>query len=331
MKSFLRSINIFEQCGELRAMGLSLWSCPQFVFIVMGVVIIGSILVTYNTARRYAEVETIILILFLLTTFLMVVSYVITHAFERVVVASRRETERAREIIRLKDQFVFVAAHELRTPANTIKWGLELLGDAGRRPTAEDKKILDLIQQSNNRLLLLVGDILEAARLEGQVAQFSLQPVSIGAAWSGALGELQDEAGRRNVQITQNIPSDLPPVVSDPSRLKEVFVNLLSNAIKYGSEERPEVSVRATKERDEAVFSLTNNGPGIKPEDRRHVFEKFWRSGQTPGAEGTGLGLFIVKELVSRMGGRVWFESAPGITTFSVALKIAGGNPNETV
>ncbi|TSC67465.1 MAG: two-component system, OmpR family, phosphate regulon sensor histidine kinase PhoR, partial [Parcubacteria group bacterium Gr01-1014_72] len=195
---------------------------------------------------------------------------------------------------------------------------------AGSGAVKEEQKIFDIIKQSNERLILLVEDILEAARIEGQVVQIETTPTSVPRAVEEALGELASEAEARGVSVETMMPSDLPTVMADAVRLKEVFINLLSNAVKYSNERTRRVRITAHREGNEVIVGVVNDGAGIKPEDQPHVFEKFWRARDTfASQQGTGLGLFIVKELVSRMAGRVFFTSRSGETVFSVAFRVA--------
>jgi len=321
-------LNIVDQCRDLN---VSLWSCPQFLFLIMGVIIIGSILTTYNTAQRYAEAQIVALIVILLAGFLFVVSYVIVGAFEKVVHARRMEAQRAKELIELKDQFVFIAAHELKTPASAIKEGMQAL-EAKKSPFfSKERETVDNINESNARLLALVQDLLQVARIEGKTMHVALSSISVVKAYGDALDELEGRARERGVEITTEIPNDLPNVAADEMRLKEVLTNFLSNAIKYSDPKTGKVTVCGERKGEEVVISVANNGPQISSEEQKHVFEKFWRSkaAQKSTIEGTGLGLFIVKQLVEMMEGRVWFTSEPDKTTFYVALKKS--SPDEGV
>lgn len=319
LKTIIRRFNLKEQCT---ALNVSLWSCPQFLFLVMGFVIIASILLTYVIAQRYAEAEIVALIVILLTGFLFVISYIIVSAFERVVTARQQEAIHAKQLIELKDQFVFIAAHELKTPARAIETALGKLEKREREMFLREHEIIRVIKESNKRLLALVQDLLEVARIEGNTIHLDLSDVSVLSAYEGALRELEGLKKERGVEVVGDIPDNTPLVRADEMRLKEVFVNFLSNAIKYSDKERGRVWVKTALTSSEVVISVSNNGPRISKEDEKHVFQKFWRStsAQASKQEGTGLGLFIVRQLVELMGGRVWFDSDDEKTTFSVVL-----------
>lgn len=235
--------------------------------------------------------------------------------------ASESEIKKAKELIKLKDQFVFVAAHELRTPANAIKWGLDAFKMDSPDIFEKKKSFLDIIKNSNERLLRLVTDLLEVARIEGTTITIDINKVSIPESLGEAIKETEGMAKSSGVGVVNNIPKDISYVLADPVRLKEVFINLLTNAIKY-NKERGVITISSEQKDSLVIIHVADEGIGISSEDQKHVFEKFWRSESVHGIEGTGLGLFIVKQLVELMNGEIWFESKPQQgTVFSFSLK----------
>lgn len=316
----LDHLNISKQCREL---GVGVWSCPQFIFVIMGAVVVGAILATYIAAIKYTDPEVAVLIVVLLAVFLMVVAYVIVQAFERIVDARRQENVRSEELLRLKDQFVFIAAHELRTPVNAIQWTLEMLMKDAPERSAQEKKSFEILGKSSARLLNLVKDLLEVARIENKAVTVSRERIPLAGLAADILRELEGVSIEHQVTLQSTISQDIPDVLADTTRLKEVLVNLVSNGIKY-NHSAGSVSVSAEVQGDEIVVHVTDTGSGLSPGDQPHVFEKFWRSADTYQVEGTGLGLFITKELIGLMGGRIWFESEKGKgTTFSFSLPCA--------
>ena len=137
------------------------------------------------------------------------------------------------------------------------------------------------------------------------------------------LKELKETADKQGIVIHSEIREDFPRVLGNATRLKEVFVNLLSNAIKY-NKKGGEVWISTERKGDRAIIHITDNGIGITPEDQKHIFGKFWRAKEVQETKGTGLGLFIVKQLVELMSGKIWFTSTPGEgSTFSFSLRCA--------
>jgi len=317
--SFLATVtahfNIPAQC---RRLGVPLWSCPSFLFLIMGLINVCAILASYYIARQYASPELVILVVLGLSAFLFTVSFTIINAFEQVVLARQREAAKHEELVRIKDQFVFIAAHELRTPANAIRWALESLEAKEPLLFKKEKGIFETFLISSKRLLDLVKDLLEVSRIETGSVTLRLSPISIAAVVLKSLRGLRSFIDESGMQIVNKIPDSLPLVLADESRLKEVVDNLINNAIKY-NRKNGTVTLTAKHGGGGVTLHVTDEGGGIAPEDRPHIFEKFWRSVDAHAIEGTGLGLFIVQKLLELMHGHVSFETKVGIgTTFSV-------------
>ena len=286
----------------------------------MGIVTIGTVLITYQVGRAYVDVEIVAFIVIILTVFLLIVSYAIVQAFERVVRLRRQETAQTREIIRLKDQFVFFAAHELRVPANAIKWGLGSLRHKRPDLFKEEEKLLSIVERSNERLLMLVSDLLHVARIESGTITVNLLPTSLPPLIAEAEEEVRGLMQKRNILFVKKVSDTIPLVLADKARVKEVLVNLLSNAVKY-NREGGTITVFAEARADGISVSISDTGVGIANEDREHVFQKFWRAANVRDVEGDGLGLFIVRQLIERMGGKIGFTSEVGKgTTFLFTL-----------
>lgn len=288
----------------------------------MGIFIVSAIVVTYAVGQRFFDASIVVIIVLVVTAFLFVMSFIIVRAFEQVVRARKLELAQARQILDLKDQFVFIAAHELRNPANAIKWGLGVLKSEQPELAQKSNEVLDIIKRGNDRLLALVNDLLEVARIESGKVAVALEKISPEEALEEACNEVRGDANKKHILFNCDIGS-VPFVWGDTLRMKEIFVNLLSNGVKYGIE-KGVVSVSTETKGGEVIFHIENTGAGIPEKEVAHVFEKFWRSEGTRTVEGTGLGLFITKQLVELMAGRIWFTSTPNEkTVFSFSLKSA--------
>jgi PAS domain S-box-containing protein len=224
---------------------------------------------------------------------------------------------------RLKDEFVSTVSHELRTPLTSISGSLGLLvgGAAGTLPDSATR-LLKIAQSNSQRLVRLVNDILDVEKMESNQATFNF--VLIGAR---ALVEKAIEADRAfaegyGVRIVLDDASTACEVYADPDRLGQVVANLLSNATKF-SPRNGEVSV-AIHQHDEAVrISVRDHGSGIPADFKPHIFEKFAQADATDAGRkgGTGLGLSIAQQIMTRLGGTISFEDAPGGgTAFHVDL-----------
>lgn len=237
--------------------------------------------------------------------------------------AQRKELERQSEVLKLKDEFLFVAAHELRTPVTAIRWSLESVAD--RRMNADIRQAFDDAVGAGKSLATLVEDLLNMARLDAKRIPFKKEFVNLIEAAQDALKELQPIAEKSHVALALEAIEGLAGMaLADERRVNEVLMNLASNAIKYN---RPggHVTIKISRAGPYMRYDVIDDGPGISPEEQKHLFEKFWRAKSVSGVEGSGLGLFITKRLVEGMNGTISFESVPNEkTTFTVKLPVAG-------
>ncbi len=234
------------------------------------------------------------------------------------------QTDRLR-VDQLKNEFVYVAAHELRNPVSAIRMLLDIIYN-DKRVTVEPvlRGYLAKIQEANERLLNLVEDLLEVSRTEAGRLKINVSAQDIVEITRGLLGELRPGAAAKGLVIHYAPSQQLPKVAADEINLKEVLANLIGNAIKYNITEGS-VTVEHYVDGRFLVTRISDTGIGIGKEDQQKLFQKFWRSEDMAvrAQAGTGLGLFIVKELVERMGGRIWVESRHGegsIFTFSIPV-----------
>jgi len=234
-----------------------------------------------------------------------------------------RDISQLKEIDQAKSDFVSMASHELRTPLTIINGYVSLflsgdLGDINNPELAHYRTVFNQIQRSTDRLNKLVEDLLNVSRIEQGRLSLSLDKVNLDLLTREVVEELTPHAKTKNHRLdivtSQNTFLDLPPVVKvDHGKIKEVLINLIDNAIKY-TPPGGAISVSIRKERQEVIVQVEDNGPGIPKQLIPRVFEKFQRleGSYVKDTVGTGLGLYIVRELVKAHGGRVWVESTIG-------------------
>ncbi len=236
--------------------------------------------------------------------------------------AQKKEIERQNEILKLKDEFLFVAAHELRTPVTSIRWSLESVAD--RRMHAEIRQAFDDAVGASKNLATLVEDLLNMARLDAKRIPFKKEFVNLLEAAQGIAKEMEPIAAKKKVTLDIEAPEGLVVMaLADDRRVDEVLINLVSNAVKY-NKAGGRVRIRISREEPFLRYDVIDDGPGIASEEQKHLFEKFWRAKSSSGVEGSGLGLFIVKRLVEGMNGAISFKSVPNKeTVFTVKLPVA--------
>lgn len=225
-----------------------------------------------------------------------------------------RAKEAAENASRAKTEFLSSMSHELRTPLHGILGFAQLLENGRREPLGEkQREHVQRIRRSGEHLLMLINDILDLTRIENGNLTMSLQATILAEAVESALLLVTNQIQQRGIQvhIDANL-SQMPLVLADETRLRQVLVNLLSNATKY-NREGGEIWVRVQPSGQHIRLSIEDTGMGIPVERQDVVFQPFQRLGQeSTEIEGTGIGLTISRQFVEKMGGHMGFWSAPG-------------------
>jgi two-component system phosphate regulon sensor histidine kinase PhoR len=225
----------------------------------------------------------------------------------------------------IRAEFVATVSHELRTPLAALHGAALTLTSRGQELPAETRqKLLGMIAAQSKRLASLVEDILLAGQLDAGSLPVGHEPFDAAAVARAAVDEARHRAATK-AMLRMSAPDDLPRVLGDEARTHQVLANLIDNAVKY-SPAGSRVDVQVQREKGSVRFSVRDHGPGIPRAEQEHVFEKFYRldPDHRYGVGGSGLGLYICRQLVSSMQGRIWVESAPRYgSTFAFELPVA--------
>jgi signal transduction histidine kinase len=238
----------------------------------------------------------------------------------------RAANERLKELDRLKDDFISTVTHELRTPLTSIRAFSEILLADPNVELAERKKFLGIITRETERLTRLINQVLDLAKIESGRAEWKVTRVDVRDVVAETLAGMSQMFKEKNVLVEARYPDRVSPVNADLDRLIQVLLNLFSNALKFCPEGRGRVEVALTEAGGLVRVDVRDNGPGIRPEDRALIFDKFRQVGDTLTGKpsGTGLGLHISRQIVEHFGGRMWVENRPGEgACFSFALPVA--------
>lgn len=236
--------------------------------------------------------------------------------------AANAELKRLDEI---KSMFVSTAAHELRSPLASILGYVELLLDQEVGALKEEqRRTLEIIQQSGFRQLALSNNLLDVTRIETGQIDLMLMPEALPAIIETIAVEMRPQLQAKVQQLILRTTPDLPKALIDKVRVSQIISNLMGNAIKYTPEGGViTVSVAPAVEEGFLQVNVADTGVGIPLEDQSKLFTRFFRGNKAfqAGVKGTGLGLYITKALVDHHGGRIWFESTPRVgSTFHVTL-----------
>ena len=240
-------------------------------------------------------------------------------------VCSLNDVTQAKEVDDMKNEFISVASHELRTPMTSIKGSLDLLLGGYAGPITDSvQELLEIGQTAVDRLIRLINDILDISKIEAGKIELNLELLEPLELIRPAMNGLRTYAEGASIQLVILPSGAVSPVMADRDRMEQVLTNLFSNAIKYAP--TGTAVEAAVCEIDRRVrFSVRDYGPGIPPDKLDRVFDKFQ---QLEGAKkGSGLGLAICRALVVEHGGDIWVRSEPGQGA-PLRVRIAGcGTP----
>ncbi|MBF0619199.1 MAG: HAMP domain-containing protein [Candidatus Omnitrophica bacterium] len=230
-----------------------------------------------------------------------------------------------RRLEKVRQDFVANVSHELRTPVSSIKGYAETLLDGAIDDKAHAREFVEIIRENSDRLVRLIEDLLDLARIESGKMHMALVPVDIAPIVHRSLGILENQIRDKALAVSIEFLAALPKVLADETRLSQVLLNLLDNAVKY-TPDRGSIKIRAVVTEERMQVDVIDNGIGIPEKDLPRIFERFYRVDKARSKElgGTGLGLSIVKHIVHAHGGDVWVSSVIDEgTVFSFTLPLA--------
>ena len=242
---------------------------------------------------------------------------------------SMRQLEKLKEESDLKTQFIYNISHDLKTPiTNIIGFSKLLIGGEFGDITQDQKKTVQIIIDESERLMQLIGQILDVAKLSSGKIKLDMQKVDFKMLGENpSIKSLAEVAANKNLRFYFNVGYNVPEIEADPNRLIQVFVNLIGNALKFTDE--GSIGVNVVRKGKNIRFEVQDTGIGISKEDKSKLFKKFYqlpKRGLTrQEGQGTGLGLSIAKEVVNLHGGRMGVVSESGKgSTFWFTLPIYG-------
>src|SRR3989344_3673263 len=290
-RSWSDSINLVKICSKYK---VSITRCPQFLFLIMGILIIASIAGTYKIAKTYGEPEVVALIVLGVSAVIFVIGQIVISSFERVAVSSLAKSE-----------FISIISHQLRSPLSAIKWQINILTTENIQGNIPEniKGFFETIYEQNERMIKSVNDLLEVNRIEDGDLILNPEHFSLALITEKVVDEYRESANINNIRILVNTGHGLPEVYADQMRIKRVIEHLLDNAIRY-SLNGGQVSINMEKSGGKIVWKITDEGAGIPQEDRKRDFEKFFRSKNMARYKtaGLGVGLFIAKSIINLSG-----------------------------
>ena len=240
------------------------------------------------------------------------------------VVLLLRDITRLRELDRLKSEFVLTASHELRTPLTSVSMAVDLLMEsAAPKLTDKERELLSACHEDVQRLRALVNDLLDLSKIEAGKLAMSFERVLPGFLADQALAVIKPQTEVKHIELTSEIPPDLPAVLADPNKIVWVLVNLLANAVRH-TPEGGHIRVKGERVGGQVHLSVTDDGEGVPYDVQSRIFDKFVQVKRDSDIGGSGLGLAICKEVVRAHRGTIWLDSVPGQgSTFTFTIPAA--------
>ncbi|MBE9501826.1 MAG: HAMP domain-containing protein [Chloroflexi bacterium] len=228
-----------------------------------------------------------------------------------------------RKLEMMRRDFISNISHELRTPLSSIKVLAETLQEGGIEDAGVASEFLQKIDAEVDKLSQLAVELGELSRIESGEVAFDIKPCPVSQIAHQASDRVRPLAERASLELSLDIPPDIPSVLADRERIEQSLVNLLHNAIKF-TPPSGRVGLSAEVHGDKVAISVTDTGIGIPADDLPRIFERFYKADKARAGGGTGLGLAIAKHIVQSHGGDIWVESTEGKgSTFTFTLPIA--------
>ena len=308
----INDLNLKKQAEEL---GVSVWRTPSFLFIVLGLILISAMNGVYHITKFINNPEFVAISEFVVVVVILIIGKLVIN-----------QVEQMAKLNKMKNEFISVASHQLRTPLSAMRWQAELLlAKMSEGLSDKQKEKISNIDMLSLRMTRLVNDLLDVAKIDQGRLNIIIKEIDIAECLTGILKEIIIPlASAKEIKVIFEDKKDLPLVMADSDKMKLVFENLLSNAVKYTLNEG-KIEITYRKENEFVVFDIKDNGVGIPYSQQDQVFSKFFRSSNVVRyqTEGTGLGLYIAKNIIEQTGGKLWFESEENVgTTFSFTIPL---------
>jgi PAS domain S-box-containing protein len=236
----------------------------------------------------------------------------------------KKAEKKLREIDQMKQEFLSNVSHELRTPLQSISGFTKLIMTGKVPDPATQQEFFQIIDREAVHLGNLINGLLDMSRLESGRFKIYKKLTPLYDIFNDPIEMLHSLAREKDITLTENIPTKLPEMEVDSERMRQVVINLVGNAVKF-SDPGGSVQVKASVRNKELLFQVVDNGIGIKDEAMKHLFERFYRVEGEKVKGGTGLGLYISKQIIEAHNGKIWAQSTLGKgSTFSFTLPLNG-------
>lgn len=268
----------------------------------------------YNSSDQLAEADTLLIDRLSDSIGVALDNKLLFEENQRVLEQLKRNNEKLKELDETKDEFLSMASHQLRTPLTSIKGYLSMVleGDAGKL-TDKQYQLLNQAFVSSQRMVYLIADLLNVSRLKTGKFVVDTAPSNLAEVVEGEIAQLKEIAKNKKLTLTYHKPKTFPELMLDETKTRQVIMNFADNAIHY-TPAGGHIEISLTADARNVYFMVKDDGLGIPENEKEHMFTKFYRAKNARSArpDGTGLGLFMAKKVISAQGGHILFESTEG-------------------
>lgn len=311
MNWIVNDLNIKKQSDNL---GVSIYQTPAFMLLTLGFIIVFIMTAVFFVSREFVSIEFLIIAEAVVVSFILVIGNIIIGNMEKLA-----------KVNKFKSEFISIVSHQLKTPLTGISWDMEfLMSKHSEGLNDKQREILKSIETSNVIMAKMVNDLLDVARIDQNNFFTRKDEIDIVSVAKKVIEKNKALTLKNKINIDLLVDDNMPKIIGDEKRTEVVLDNFISNAIKY-NKENGKVIIKVQKDNRRAIISVKDTGIGIPENEQDRVFEKFYRSKEATTREtgGTGLGLYIAKNIIERSEGKVWFRSVENEgTEFHFSLPI---------
>ncbi len=297
----MNKANIFNPVPRYKKNPLPFWQQPSLLFAIMGGINIVSCITFYIIGARYIQDPRLVAIIVLGMAFIMIViTYVITQSLERLV-----------QINEIKEEFIKIISHQLRTPLTNINWAIDFLISKPENSAQNQKEeYYQIIKENSQKLLKLFNNLLLITKIRENEYKKNEEVFDINDIIDEMIENYSNFALARRIKIEKDFPPASPLIMGNIFLIKTLVENILYNAILYN---KPGGSVKITvsEKNKKILVGVKDRGIGIPEKHRKYIFQQFFRGADAFHAQtqGVGIGLYICKMIVESMKGKIWFET----------------------
>lgn len=298
----------FDIKKQAKELGVPIWLTPTMLFLLIGIVTVFFMAIVYATAQDTENPYVLILSEIGVVIMVLSVGNFMVHLFEQLARTNKSKSE-----------FIAIASHQMRSPLAQIKWFLELFDErysAGMKPEYRD--LLQRIGDTNEHLIRVTHDLLDVARIDQGETVVIKEKVDVIPLVRGVISSHDGTIEQKGIQINLKLKlhEERVWIVADVRRLRVAIDNIVSNAVKY-TRRNGDIEIEMRDEDNFVVLCVKDNGIGIPERQQSRLFEKFFRAenAKKMDVSGTGLGLYLTKNIIEQLGGELWYRSIEDVGT----------------